>query len=380
MFRQTPPMGWNSWNTFGGNINEQLIKETADAMVDTGLKDAGYEYIIIDDTWQTSARENGHLVPDRNKFPSGMKALADYIHSKGLKFGMYSSSGYLTCMGLPASCGHEFTDAADFAAWGVDYLKYDYCNRPFRIPSDLLYRRMGLALANCGRDILFAACSWGADGTPEWIRGTGATTWRSTGDICDSWASIRDLGCAQSDKLLSGAINCFNDMDMLVVGMNGKGNVGVSGCTQDEYRTHFALWAFLASPLIIGCDIRSIDSDTLEILKNKAIIAVNQDPDGRLPLPLGGPAPLAFPGKNAFSMSRLMSNGDIAVGMFNMDDSTDVLFQFSVYDLGLDPALGQTVAITDLYTGEEFSPVEGFVYRSVKPHCCCMLRLRVITQ
>ena len=161
MFRQTPPMGWNSWNTFGANINEQLIKEMTDALVSTGLRDAGYEYVIIDDAWQEPRRENGHLVPDRNKFPSGMKALGDYIHSKGMKFGMYSSTGHLTCLGLPASYEHEFIDAADFASWGVDYLKYDYCNRPFRIPSEMLYRRMGLALAGCGRDIFFAACSRG---------------------------------------------------------------------------------------------------------------------------------------------------------------------------------------------------------------------------
>lgn len=377
MFRQTPPMGWNSWNTFGANINEQLIKEMTDALVSTGLRDAGYEYVIIDDAWQEPRRENGHLVPDRNKFPSGMKALGDYIHSKGMKFGMYSSTGHLTCLGLPASYEHEFIDAADFASWGVDYLKYDYCNRPFRIPSEMLYRRMGLALAGCGRDIFFAACSWGKDGTPEWIRGTGASSWRSTGDISDSWSAVRDLACAQHDKLLSGAINCFNDMDMLIVGMRGKGNVAVTGCTDDEYRTHFALWSFMASPLIIGCDVRNIDEESLKILKNKDIIIINQDPDGRLPLSLGGPAPYAFIGKNGYSLSRLLSDGSVAIGMFNMDDDTEISFQFSLYDVGLDKEHWGRTVLKELYTGEEIRPECGFVYAGVKPHCCKIWRLTV---
>lgn len=165
MFKQTPVMGWNSWNTFGVDINEQLLRETADAMVESGLKDAGYEYVIIDDGWQEGYRdENDRLVPNKTKFPSGIKALADYVHSKGLKLGIYSSSGHLTCMGLPASYEYEFIDAQTFAEWEVDYLKYDFCHRAGATASPLLYRRMGTALANCGRDI-FSAPAAG-----EWTR------------------------------------------------------------------------------------------------------------------------------------------------------------------------------------------------------------------
>lgn len=194
MVKLTPPMGWNSWNTFGENINEKLIMETADKMVEQGLLDCGYEYLVIDDCWSLRKRdEEGRLIADPEKFPHGMKVVADYVHSKGLKFGMYSCAGNLTCAGYPGSFEHEFIDADTFASWGVDFLKYDYCYHSNIIPGKYLYRRMGIALENCGRDILFSACSWGADQTHEWIKETGASMWRSTGDIFDSWESIKDL-------------------------------------------------------------------------------------------------------------------------------------------------------------------------------------------
>ena len=162
MVKLTPPMGWNSWNTFGENINEKLIMETADKMVEQGLLDCGYEYLVIDDCWSLRKRdEEGRLIADPEKFPHGMKAVADYVHSKGLKFGMYSCAGNLTCAGYPGSFEHEFIDADTFASWGVDFLKYDYCYHSNIIPGKYLYRRMGIALENCGRDILFSACSWG---------------------------------------------------------------------------------------------------------------------------------------------------------------------------------------------------------------------------
>ena len=174
-------MGWNTWNTFAQNISEELILQSADAMVETGLKDEGYEYIVIDDCWALRERDKaGNLVPDPAKFPHGMKYVADYIHAKGLKFGMYSCCGTMTCARYPASYNHEFADAAAFAEWGVDFLKYDYCFKPNFADGKMLYRRMGLALANCGRDILFSGCSWGADKTHEWIGSTGANMWRST--------------------------------------------------------------------------------------------------------------------------------------------------------------------------------------------------------
>ena len=171
----TPPLGWNSWNTFTWNINDQLIRESADAMVESGLKDAGYEYVVIDDCWSLKQRdEKGYLVPDPEKFPQGMKAVADYVHSKGLKFGMYSCCGTHTCAGYPGSFEHEFQDAETFASWGVDYLKYDNCYKPLHADGEILYKRMSLALRNCGRDILFSACNWGSDNVHQWIQGSGA--------------------------------------------------------------------------------------------------------------------------------------------------------------------------------------------------------------
>ena len=259
MIKNTPPMGWNSWNTFGPDINEQLILETADKMVETGILNAGYEYLVIDDCWSLKERDkNGRLVADPAKFPHGIKAVADYIHSKGLKFGMYSCAGTLTCGGYPGSFEHEFTDAATFAVWGVDFLKYDYCYHSSLIHGKYLYRRMGTALKNCGRNILFSACSWGADNTAEWIRETDANMWRSTGDIADSWASVKNLTDAQDKILAYGGSGCFNDMDMLIVGMYGKGYVGLEVLSDVQYKTHFSIWALLASPLMIGCDIRNM--------------------------------------------------------------------------------------------------------------------------
>ncbi|MBR5858941.1 MAG: glycoside hydrolase family 27 protein, partial [Clostridia bacterium] len=215
MIVRTPPMGWNSWNTFGRNIDEKLIMETADAFIENGLLEAGYNYLVIDDCWAEMKRdENNRLVPDKNKFPNGMKYVADYVHSKGLKFGMYSCAGNLTCAGYPSSFEYEFIDAETFASWGVDYLKYDYCFKPMYQPGHLLYKRMGLALANCGRDICFSACSWGIDQTNEWIKETGAHLWRSTGDINDSWPSVKELLLKQTDYLTTNGKGCFNDMDM----------------------------------------------------------------------------------------------------------------------------------------------------------------------
>ena len=219
-----PPMGWNSWNTFTENINEDLVKETVDAMKEQGFLEAGYEYVVIDDCWSLKERDSeGRLVADPEKFPSGIGALADYIHEKGFKFGMYSCCGTRTCANYPGSFEHEFEDAKQFAQWGVDYLKYDNCFKPQNQDGKTLYRRMGMALANSGRDIVFSACQWGTDCVHEWIRSSGAHLFRSTEDINDSWNSIKDIALSQLDKQAFSGPYCHNDMDMLVVGMHGKG-------------------------------------------------------------------------------------------------------------------------------------------------------------
>ena len=209
----TPPMGWNSWNTFYDKISAQLVCSIADTMAAEGYLEAGYRYLIVDDCWSRKERdENGRLVPDPGKFPDGIRPVADYIHAKGLKFGMYADCGVRTCADYPGSFEHEFDDARQFAAWGVDYLKYDNGYRPGTLTTPLLYRRMSLALKNSGRDILLAACQWGTDEVHNWIRSSGAHTFRSTVDITDSWDSIKSIALSQLDHQCCTASHCFNDM------------------------------------------------------------------------------------------------------------------------------------------------------------------------
>ncbi len=254
----------------------------------------------------------------------------------------------MTCAGYPGSFEHEFVDAETFAEWGVDYLKYDNCFRPQYQPGQLLYRRMGLALANCGRDICFSACNWGVDSSPDWIKTTGAHLWRSTGDIVDSWQSIKDLSMHQLDLLSRNGQGCFNDMDMLIVGMNGKGNVGVKGCSFDEYLTHFAVWCFLGSPLMIGCDIRNMTDEAKKILFNKELIAINQDPAYRQPFRVG-----EYWGNNdIWVMARYLDGGDIAVGVFNFTDN-GVTPYFDFDSIGINASTGRRLQIKDCVSGED---------------------------
>lgn len=374
MVKLTPPMGWNSWNTFGENINEQLIYEIADTMVDSGLRDMGYEYLVIDDCWSLRERdEQDRLVPDPAKFPHGMKAVADYIHRKGLKFGMYSCSGALTCAGYPGSYDHEFIDAETFAEWGVDFLKYDYCFHSELIHGKNLYRRMGLALENCGRDILFSACSWGADETHEWIKTTGASMWRSTGDIFDTWESICDLAMQQEKLHPYCGVGCFNDMDMLVVGMYGKGNVGLSGCSDTQYRTHYSLWSFLGSPLMIGCDIRSMNPETKEILMNPEMIAINQDAAGRQPVKLQS---LVHRDK-MLCYAKELADGDLAIGFFNLDSEPGYAM-IHLEEFGLPAISGRTLELINVWTKEVSHPVNDLIGVKIDAYDCAVYRAKVV--
>lgn len=373
MIKNTPPMGWNSWNTFGPDINEQLILETADKMVETGILNAGYEYLVIDDCWSLKERDkNGRLVADPAKFPHGIKAVADYIHSKGLKFGMYSCAGTLTCGGYPGSFEHEFTDAATFAVWGVDFLKYDYCYHSSLINGKYLYRRMGTALKNCGRNILFSACSWGADNTAEWIRETDANMWRSTGDIADSWASVKNLTDAQDKILAYGGSGCFNDMDMLIVGMYGKGYVGLEVLSDVQYKTHFSIWALLASPLMIGCDIRNMNIETFKILTNKELIKINQDNDCRQVYKL-----INIWNDNIKAYARNLENGDIAVGFFNFSDESGVV-RLNIEELGLPESTGKTLCMHNVWEDETVTVKNGIFMHDIAPHDCLVYRCRVV--
>lgn len=268
---KTPPMGWNSWNKYGCNVSETLIMGMADAMVSSGMKDAGYEYVVIDDCWQVSRDENGQIVADKDRFPHGIKYLADYIHSKGLKFGIYSCAGTLTCAGRPAGRGHEYQDAMSYAHWGVDYLKYDWCNTGTQEPK-ASYSIMRDGLYAAKRPIVFSICEWGSNKPWEWAGEVGHL-WRTTGDIDDSWNSMIDIVSQQKDLAKYAGPGHWNDPDMLEVG-NG-------GMTTEEYKTHFSLWCMLAAPLLAGNDIQNMSPETKLILLNKEIIALDQDTLGR---------------------------------------------------------------------------------------------------
>ena len=376
MIKNTPPMGWNSWNTFGDKINEQLVMEMADAMVAEGLLEKGYEYLVIDDCWSLKERdENNCLVADPAKFPRGMKAVADYVHSKGLKFGMYSCAGNLTCAGYPGSFEYEFIDAKTFAEWGVDFLKYDYCYHSPIIHGKYLYRRMGLALENCGRDILFSACSWGIDETYEWIKTTSASMWRSTGDISDTWESVKKLVHKQEKLHPYAGLGCFNDMDMLVVGMYGKGNVGLQGCNDTQYKTHFSIWALLGSPLMIGCDIRNMNDTTRTILGNEELIRINQDSACRQPVRLNG----FYENDNMVLYLRQLNNGDLAIGMFNLNDEKAVA-RLTMDMIGLPLSTGMTLKLKDVWTGEESSVKNATLIKELEPYDCVVYRAKVVEQ
>ncbi|MCX6328883.1 MAG: glycoside hydrolase family 27 protein [Bacteroidia bacterium] len=268
---KTPPMGWNSWNKYHCDVSEALIMQMADAMVSSGMKDAGFEYIVIDDCWQIARDENGEIVADKDRFPHGMKYVADYVHSKGLKFGIYSCAGKLTCQKRPGGLGHEYQDARTYTRYGVDYLKYDWCNSSTQ-DAKSSYANMRDALYAAGRPIVFSICEWGSNKPWEWAGDVGHL-WRTTGDIGDSWNSMINIFNQQKDLARYAGPGHWNDPDMLEVG-NG-------GMTYEEYKTHFSLWCMLASPLMAGNDLQNMTPETKSILLNKEIIALDQDSLGR---------------------------------------------------------------------------------------------------
>lgn len=307
----TPPMGWNSWNNFACNIDEVLIRQTADAMVTSGMKDAGYQYVVIDDCWHGKRDSLGFIHPDPQRFPSGMKALANYVHSKGLKFGIYSCAGDKTCAGRPGSRGHEYQDAITYAQWGVDYLKYDWCNTT-GLNSIGAYTTMRDALYAAGRPIVFSICEWGDTKPWEWGKNVGHL-WRTTGDITDcfdceinhgswsSWGIVKIIEMRKGIRQYAGPDH-WNDPDMLEVGR---------GMTVNEDRAHFSMWAMLAAPLIAGNDLRNMKKETIEILTNKDVIAINQDS-------LGVQALKYSDNVNGIEVwVKPLKNGDWAICFFN---------------------------------------------------------------
>ncbi|HEX8848782.1 MAG TPA: alginate lyase family protein, partial [Gemmatimonadaceae bacterium] len=352
----TPPMGWNSWNRFHCDIDERLIREMADAMVASGMRDAGYVYLNIDDCWEAPSRDaSGNLAVDSTRFPGGMKALADYVHARGLKLGIYSSAGTLTCQKRPASLDHEAADARTFAAWGIDYLKYDNCNNENR-PAVQRYTAMGDAIRATGRPMVYSLCEWGQNRPWEWGRAAGAQLWRTTGDISDRWASVMRLLDRQVGLERYSGPNAWNDPDMLEVG-NGR-------MTDDEYVAHFSLWALLNAPLIAGNDLRTMSEGTKRILMNREVIAVNQDWGGTQG------SKLRDDGQQEVWM-KPMSDGARAVVLLNRDTAA-VSIAVTTAELGL--GAGPHVA-RDLWARRE-GVVRGTLRATVPGHGAAMYLVR----
>ena len=291
----TPPMGWNSWNVFTSDVNEKLLIEMADAMVANGMRDLGYSYVNIDDFWHASEREtDGRPKVDPVKFPHGMKYVADYMHSKGLKLGIYSCAGNMTCGKCFGGYEHEEIDAKTYAAWGIDLLKYDYCFAPWgRKAAVERYTKMGTALKNSGRSIVFSICEWGLRQPWKWGAKAGGTYWRTTPDIFDTWAhgnlwqmSVTSILHRQTGLEKYAGPGHWNDPDMLLVGNHGTGKASAAkgkykGMTQEEYKTHFAMWCMLAAPLLTSSDLRTISKEDFAIITDPLLLAINQDELGQ---------------------------------------------------------------------------------------------------
>ncbi len=374
MLAKTPPMGWNSWNTFAQKVNEEIVLGAVDALVEKGYKDAGYEYIVIDDCWSLKNRDkDGKLVPDPEKFPRGIKYVADYVHSKGLKFGIYSCAGVRTCAGYPGSYGHEYTDAKTFAEWGVDFLKYDFCYFPASGDNKNAYLTMSMALKASGREILFSACNWGTDEPWKWMRSVGVHMYRSTGDIYDNYKSFTDIIQSQEDKFCMSAPGCFNDPDMLIVGMHGIGHVGegcgYEGCTDTEYESHFVRWCLCSAPLMIGGDIRNMSPFCEKLMQNKNLIAINQDEEARPPYRIDATS-FQWSPKEVFI--KHLSNNRFAIAFFNHADK-ETECQIFFQEAGIPYYSGVTFDITDALTDEHIGVIDQDYFKANVPSHGCRI-------
>ncbi len=349
-------MGFNTWNKFACDVSEQLIRETADAIVSSGMRDAGYRYVVIDDCWQVARDSAGRLVADPTRFAHGMKALAEYVHGKGLRFGLYTDAGAKTCQGRPGTLGHEEIDARTFAEWGVDYVKEDWCYAEGLDPR-VQYGRFRDALARAGRPIVLSICEWGRDRPWDWGPANGHL-WRTTSDIEDNWQSLLWILASSSMHVAAAGPGHWNDPDMLEVG-NG-------GMTDAEYRAHFSLWAIMAAPLMAGNDLRSMSPATRAILTNAEVIAVDQDSlgaQGRVVLDRGYGAQV---------WSRELRDGSRAVALFNQrSDSVSITAHWS--DVGL--PRGRAM-VRDLWGHADLGPFSDAYTARVAPHSVVMVRIR----
>jgi alpha-galactosidase len=366
----TPPMGWNSWNKFGCNVSEEIIKNMADAVVKSGMKAAGYEYVNIDDCWQVSRDANANIVVDPQRFPHGMKAVGDYIHSLGLKFGVYSDAGTHTCAGRPGGLGHEYQDAVQYAAWGVDYLKYDWCHSSTQ-DARASYTNIRAALDAAGRPVVLSICEWGTAKPWLWGKEVGGNLWRTTGDIEDRWGGLQkwpDGSCCSHGMLaiLDEQVGLqsyagpghWNDPDMLEVG-NG-------GMTDTEYRSHFSFWALLAAPLIAGNDLRDMRPEIHDILANQEVIAVDQDAAGH-------------------EGERVWKNGDLEVWAKPLGDGSRAVILFNRgtaqqevtakwEDIGYPSHLN--AAVRDLWQHKDLGKFSGKFSAAVASHGVVMITVK----
>ncbi|KAI0519325.1 hypothetical protein KFK09_006768 [Dendrobium nobile] len=353
----TPQMGWNSWNFFACQINETVIKETADALISTGLADLGYRYVNIDDCWSSLLRNlKGELVPDKKAFPSGIKALADYVHEKGLKLGIYSDAGAFTCQVRPGSLFHEEDDAKIFASWGIDYLKYDNCFN-LGIKPEKRYPPMRDALNATERVIFYSICEWGEDDPALWAGKIG-NSWRTTDDITDTWDSMTSIADINDKWASYAGPGGWNDPDMLEVGNDGM--------NYSEYRSHFSIWALMKAPLLIGCDVRNMSAETLEILSNKEVIAVNQDPLGVQ----GRKVSVAGNNNCTQVWAGPLSGERTVVVLWNRcSDAAKITAKWEI--LGLETST--SFSVRDLWKHETVADnVFGSLAASVEPHDCKM--------
>jgi alpha-galactosidase len=354
---KTPPMGWNSWNKFHRNVDDKAVRGMADVMASNGMKEAGYVYVNIDDTWQGKRDANG-VLQSNEKFPD-MKALADYVHSKGLKIGIYSSPGPKTCAQFEGSFGHEEQDAKTWAAWGFDYLKYDWCSasQVYDVKSlPAVYEKMGKALLKSGRPIVYSLCEYGWQEVGEFGANVGGNLWRTTGDIRDQWQSMVHIGFELQPGLEQSARpGHWNDPDMLEIG-NG-------GMTDEEYRTHMSLWCLLAAPLLAGNDLRDMKKEIMDILMNKEVIAVDQDPKG-----VQG-VRVAKDGDREV-WEKPLYDGSHAVGLFNLGkDSAMVTANFS------DLKLTGSHAVRDLWAHADKGKVKDKFEAMVPSHGVVLVKI-----
>ena len=360
----TPPMGWNSWNHFKSKVDDATIRAQAEAMVSSGMRDAGYTYINIDDTWE-GERDASGVIHSNSKFPD-MKALADFVHSKGLKLGIYSSPGNKTCAKYEGSLDHELQDAQTYAAWGIDYLKYDLCglrdqmkaaptpDAAHQIMVDA-YKKMDQALRSTGRPIVYSLCQYGVDAVWEWGTSVGGNLWRTTGDISDKYASMADIGFGQAGLAPFAGPGHWNDPDMLEVG-NG-------GMNTEEYRTHMSLWAILAAPLLAGNDLSTMTPDTIALLTNREVIAVDQDAAGKEGDRVSEEGPIEV-------WARPLADGSKAVGIFNRHHAT-LTAHVDLNKLGF----GSSAKARDLWQHKDLGKIGPMYNVQVPPHGVVMLRV-----